>query len=634
MRRSAAFLTALTLGLAASPSAAVAQEEPQLRIDAVDVAGYPDVRVDVTVPAELEAAEVADQLLLTEDGAAVDTTIAQASSADLYVVLLVDTTGSMGGGPLLAAKDAASSFLADLPDDASVAVVGYDAETTVITTFDATREEHRAGIEGLEADGRTAMYDAVSDALTLFDEPGPNDRHAIVLLTDGEDNESAAPLDDVVAELAASGVVLHGVEYRTAFTDETGVRAFAEASRGAVYAAEDPDALIGVYERLASDLVSTYSVEYRSTGTGTVELALELPFGGGVLAAERSVELPAPVVAEPSPVTPEPPRPSVPADPAPVEAPMSRAFLLVGAGAWFLALFVLFASLFAPGRRRAQLAGAADRLRGTRSPAGDVADRVTVLAGRSLERHGYERGLNRALERAGISLRPEEFVVVLVCGSIAALVLGALLSGPLGGLTLAALLLLGARLVVSGRGDRRQARFAGQLGDTLQLLSGSLRAGYSLMQAVDAVARDADAPTSEEFGRLVVETRLGRDPADAMRSLADRMGSVDFSWVVQAIEIHREVGGDLAEVLDNVGNTIRERDQLRRQVKTVSAEGRLSGIVLIALPFFIGLWMLVTNPSYIGELTQGIIGWSMLALCAILMTAGALWIKVLVRLKF
>jgi tight adherence protein B len=155
-----------------------------------------------------------------------------------------------------------------------------------------------------------------------------------------------------------------------------------------------------------------------------------------------------------------------------------------------------------------------------------------------------------------------------------------------------------------------------------------------LMQAVDAVARDADAPTSEEFGRLVVETRLGRDPADAMRSLADRMGSDDFSWVVQAIEIHREVGGDLAEVLDNVGNTIRERDQLRRQVKTVSAEGRLSGIVLIALPFFIGLWMLVTNPSYIGELTQGLIGWSMLALCAVLMTAGALWIKVLVRLKF
>jgi tight adherence protein B len=634
MRRSSAFLAALVLGLTASPSAAVAQEGPQLRIDAVDVAGYPDVRVDVTVPADLEAAEVADQLRLTEDGAVVDATIAQASSADLYVVLLVDTTGSMGGGPLVAAKDAASSFLADLPDDASVAVVGYDAATTVITTFDATREEHRAGIEGLEADGRTAMYDAVSDALALFDEPGPNDRHAIVLLTDGEDNESAAPLDDVVAELATSGVVLHGVEYRTAFTDETGVRAFAEASRGAVYAAEDPDALIGVYERLASDLVSTYSVAYRSTGTGTVELALELPFTGGVLAAERSVELPAPVVAEPAPVTPETPGSSVPADPVPAEAPMSRAFLLVGAGAWFLALFVLFASLFAPGRRRAQLAGAADRLRGTRSPAGDVADRVTMLAGRSLERRGYSRGLNRALERAGISLRPEEFVVVLVCGSIAALVLGALLSGPLGGMALAALLLIGARLVVSGRGDRRQARFASQLGDTLQLLSGSLRAGYSLMQAVDAVARDADAPTSEEFGRLVVETRLGRDPADAMRSLADRMGSVDFSWVVQAIEIHREVGGDLAEVLDNVGNTIRERDQLRRQVKTVSAEGRLSGIVLIALPFFIGLWMLVTNPSYIGELTQGIIGWSMLALCAILMTAGALWIKVLVRLKF
>jgi tight adherence protein B len=133
----------------------------------------------------------------------------------------------------------------------------------------------------------------------------------------------------------------------------------------------------------------------------------------------------------------------------------------------------------------------------------------------------------------------------------------------------------------------------------------------------------------------VVESRLGRDPSDALEALAARLGSDDFAWVVQAIEIHREVGGDLAEVLDNVGNTIRERDQIRRQVKTVSAEGRLSGWVLIALPFVIGLWMSITNPSYIGELTSnGLLGWSMLAVSGVLMTAGAIWIRALVRLKF
>ena len=107
-------------------------------------------------------------------------------------------------------------------------------------------------------------------------------------------------------------------------------------------------------------------------------------------------------------------------------------------------------------------------------------------------------------------------------------------------------------------------------------MAGSLRAGHSLLRAVDSVASEADAPTSEEFARIVNETRVGRDLNDALDEVAERMGSDDFTWVAQAIAIHREVGGNLAEVLDAVGHTIRERNAIRRQVKALAAEGKLS----------------------------------------------------------
>ena len=150
--------------------------------------------------------------------------------------------------------------------------------------------------------------------------------------------------------------------------------------------------------------------------------------------------------------------------------------------------------------------------------------------------------------------------------------------------------------VLTVRADRRRARFSDQLGDTLQLLAGSLRAGYGLLQAIDAVAQEAEEPTRQEFRRLVIETRLGRDLTDALHSMADRVGGEDFEWVVQAIEIHREVGGDLAEVLDTVAGTIRERNQLHRQVKALSAEGRLSAYVLMAAARVLVLVLAAAQP--------------------------------------
>jgi tight adherence protein B len=213
-------------------------------------------------------------------------------------------------------------------------------------------------------------------------------------------------------------------------------------------------------------------------------------------------------------------------------------------------------------------------------------------------------------------------------------VIGTMLVGLLVGLLVAVAIPLGARLYVKIRTSRRQSAFADQLEDSLQLMASSLRAGHSIMRAIDAVSQEADSPTAEEFARLVNETRVGRDLTDALDEVAERTASDDFLWVAQAISIQREVGGNLAEVLDAVGHTIRERNAIRRQVKALSAEGKLSALVLMALPFGIVAFISMTNPSYLAGFTESLVGYGMLAVAAVMMTIGGLWLKNTVKIRF
>ena len=184
------------------------------------------------------------------------------------------------------------------------------------------------------------------------------------------------------------------------------------------------------------------------------------------------------------------------------------------------------------------------------------------------------------------------------------------------------------------RAERRLAKFDSQLERTLPLMAGSLRAGYGIMQALDVVARESESPTAEEFRRLVMESRLGRDLGESLDAMAERVKSEDFNFVVQAIEIHREVGGDLAEVLDHVADTIRDRNRVRGQVRALSAEGRLSAGILFALPFVMCVVIQILNPVYFKELTSHTVGQVMLVFGLGLLIVGGLWMRRLVRLVF
>ena len=162
-------------------------------------------------------------------------------------------------------------------------------------------------------------------------------------------------------------------------------------------------------------------------------------------------------------------------------------------------------------------------------------------------------------------------------------------------------------------------------------MSGSLSAGLSLAQSVDTVVREGSEPICSEFRRALVEARLGVEIEDALEGVAERMESVDFEWVVMAIRIQREVGGNLSELLNNVAATIREREYLERQVSALSAEGRLSVWILGGLPPGFMAYLLMANPEYLEPLISTTIGYVMLGVMAVLEIAGILWMKKLVK---
>jgi tight adherence protein B len=263
-----------------------------------------------------------------------------------------------------------------------------------------------------------------------------------------------------------------------------------------------------------------------------------------------------------------------------------------------------------------------------------VAVGTTARVDRLLQQTGRTERLEVVLERAGIRTRPSEVVVITAGAALGLAALGLLTGGPLLALVGVVLAPVGAWVFISRATRRRQAAFLEQLDDALQLMAGSMRAGHSVLRALDTVSHDTAAPISEEFSRVVNETRVGRDLGAALEEVVDRTQSNDFAWVVQAIAIHREVGGNLAEVLDRVSSTIRERGQLRRQAKALSAEGRISGIVLLVLPFAITGVLLLVSPDYIGRLFASSGGITAVVVAGVLMVVGAFWIRQTVKVDF
>ncbi len=546
------------------------------------------------------AARIACLLLLTvatfaftvfsngpSDAATTPTTIPAAPTADLDVVLLIDTSNQMLGAPLATAQGIATSYISAMPPEVRVGVVTYGQFPTSMYRLSVNRTGSVGAVGAISAEGNAAVYDGLTFAADQFDIE-TSSRRQIVVIGSGTDQGSDLSADAAVSVLRQRSIRVDSIRIDTPGAIGSAADDLAVKTGGSRTQWSDKTALVDLVRRT---------------------LAWSVP------------------IVKPVPVVVVPPTKSL------FE---NKLVLGVGALLFFAGLTFVLLAVTAPRQKKVNFAGITEveSKRSGSTPMAGIAERLTGAADKVLERQTRTRGLNVTLERAGINLRPGEFLIVAACVLLAIFAILSWMKGMrIAGAITAVLVVLGPRKYVRRKAAKRSMAFGDQLSDTLQLLSSSLRAGQGLMQAIDSVAKEGDAPACDEFRRVVTETRLGRDLIDSLRAMADRIQSEDFNWVIPAIEINREVGGDLAEVLDTVAGTIRDRADIRRQVKTLSAEGRLSAYVLLSLPVGIAAFINFSNPSYLVELRTSP-GYYLAGIAILAMIVGGVWLFKLCKIEF
>jgi tight adherence protein B len=246
-----------------------------------------------------------------------------------------------------------------------------------------------------------------------------------------------------------------------------------------------------------------------------------------------------------------------------------------------------------------------------------------------------EARIAQRLEGGGSHWRPAEWLLFHAAMFILVSVLGLVIGG--GNLIVGVIFMIVGAWVpwmyLGFKRNRRKKKFERVLPDTLQLMAGSLAAGLSLAQSVDTIVKDGTEPVASEFRKVLIETRLGLSLETALQGIADRFQSKDFEWVVMAINIQRQVGGNLAELLKTVANTMREREYIRRQVAALAAEGKLSAMVLGGLPPGFLLYLMLANHKYVMVLFQRPLGILMLCGGAFWLSVGVFWMSRLVKVE-
>ena len=550
-------------------------------------------------------------------------------------ILVVDTSGSMSGALLEQAKRAVAVFLGAAPEADRVGLVAFADRPLLLAPPTAPRSTVRDAAAGLTAAGSTSLYDAVDVALTVLGTAGDQ---RIVVLSEGPDTASTLDLPGLLARVRAGRSRVDLVRLAPAASGAVDPQAaIADAGGGQVFHADAEGAARVLRDRAlqGSSEVAVDAALPPGLSAGTVRLQLALPWG------ERTVDVDttAPLAAGTGPV-------DVVEDPG-----ASWPWLALGLAGVFAALSLVVVAVVAVpesvhGRRRVQKlvahyaavgrrAAPSGRMDGGRRQDGSLREGALRLADRVAARRGIGERLALRLDRAAVAWQPNEWI--LLCGSLgvgaavlASLLTGSLLVGPPAGVVAG---WLGPRTFLSVRAGRRAAVFGAELPEALQLVASGLSSGYSLLQAFDSVVRLGKGPVAVEVGRALAQSRLGTPLEDALEQVADRVGSVDFGWVVMAIRVQREVGGNLADVLLQVAGTIRERAWLRRHVKALSAEGRLSGVILAALPVVIGGYLLLVRPEYVGRLVTTPLGLVMLTAGTVMLGLGMVWMNKIAKVE-
>jgi tight adherence protein B len=259
--------------------------------------------------------------------------------------------------------------------------------------------------------------------------------------------------------------------------------------------------------------------------------------------------------------------------------------------------------------------------------------RAVAAVAEMASRRGILQLVKRLLDQADLPIRPAEALFVYLVGVVLGGSIGLLVANPFWGLVGLAALAVVPWVALSAAAQRRTKLFTAQLPDMLQLLGTTLRSGFSILQGLDTVSRQLKDPIGKEIRHVCAEARLGRPLVAALSEVAERVRSEDFQWVVTSIGIQREVGGNLAELLDIVADTMNSRARLRREASTLTAEGRIGAVVISVLPIAIGVFVYSVNPGYLSPLLHEAFGQILFYGSIVLAVLGIFWLRKLVNIE-
>lgn len=635
MRRHLALIGVLSILIAlAAPAAGEEALLVRIREAALDPGGGVRLVVSVTGEAAGDVLSAAN-FAVTEEGEPVAELkvepLLEKEAQPLAVALVMDVSGSTRGQPHEDAKAAARSFVEVLPEGVRMALVAFGNTAELRTGFTSDKQALIQGIDALQVGGETALYDAVAlGAVLLAQEQALRN---MVVFSDGKDTKSQASIEGAIAAAQDAKAPVTTVGLVTPDFDPPALERLGAETGGRTLEIGQSQELRAAFTQVAKEIASIYVLTYTAARTEPKDLDLSVNVQVGGIQAVDAITVINPRIPPPTPAP----------TPAPIGPLASGAGLYLGLAAVFLAVALFLVALIGRGSGYAP-AGLARRLRhytrGAPPPpesglyTSAIGRRMVELMEHAPKPKGYEDRLQVLLDRAGWPMRSSEFLVLRVLIAFVAGIAGWSLSGRFElGLLLAAVGVIVPRSVLKQRIESRSSAFLAQLPDTLQLLAGSLQAGYGLLQAIDTVTLESSPPTSTEFSRVLTEARLGMVLEDAMDSMAERIGNEDFRWVVLAINIQRRVGGNLAHILETVANTLRERDQVRRQISVLSAEGRLSAWILGVLPFALATYLAIVNPEYLGELLTNSFGRAMVVGAVVFLAAGIFWMRKIIRIE-
>jgi tight adherence protein B len=616
-------LAAATTGGAATP----------LQLTPAGNADFPDRGFVLTTPKPVSLDD--QKVVIRENGGRVGQLAVipagEAASRTFATMLVLDASNSMKGEAISKAVAAARTFASRRPASQGLGLVTFNKRVNVVlepTTDPDQIREALASRPRLEEE--THLYDAAGAAVDLLQEQGVSVA-TVVLLTDGNDTGSTITPDLLAAKARAAGVRLFAVGLRSPQFRPGRLAALADKSGGTFVEAKSAADLGSVYQSLSRRLANEYLLRYRSSAGPDLPVVVEVKVAGVPGVARTKYRTPA------IPVTPLPPFERSAFDRF-LESPLSGLALAIFVG--LLVALTLRAILrrrdHTVRRRVGQFVQPApeESTSGGSNVAGQAGfvSRQFLSLDRTLGRLSWWERLEEDIEIGEYPVKP----LPLALGTITLTILAAFVLGT-AFLPIYALFALGVPFIVRSsvkkRLNQRRQKFAEQLPDNLLVMAASLRAGHSFVGALNAVAEEADEPARSELRRAVADEQLGVPIESALIRVAERMKNGDLEQVALVASLQRETGGNTAAVLDTVVETVRERFELRRLVRTLTAQGRLTRWILIGLPIAVGVIASLLNPFYMKPLFTTTAGQAMLAVVIAMMIAGSFMIKKILEVE-